>query len=115
LFAAYRRHPKIAPHLVGAHLGTPGEEASDWLVLDTLQHICYLAAPEEARQFLARQWTRNAEGSSMEYTPDELGRLLAVFSEQLSPSDRHARWAETLRERQANERWMLHWLAEQPG
>lgn len=114
LFLAYRRHPKIAPHLAGAHLGGLNEEARTWLVLDTLLHFCYLAAPEEARCFLARQWTRDAGALSMEYTPDELGRLLAVLSGPLAPPDRHARWAETLRERQANYRWMQRWLEEQP-
>jgi hypothetical protein len=75
LFLAYRRHPKISVHLAGAHLGSDDEETSIWLVLDTLQHLCYLASPDAARLFLARQWPRDTRTPALEYAPDELGRL----------------------------------------
>jgi hypothetical protein len=107
LFLAYRRHRQIAPSLVGAHLGSADEEARVWLVVDTLQQLCYLAPPEEASRFLVRQWPLS-EALPLEYTPEELARLL---EETVSPSDWQARQAEGVRERQANFRLMQQWLA----
>src|SRR5579862_2214355 len=45
LFLAYKRHPVVAPHLAGAHLGSADEEARDWLLIDQMQHLLYLAEP----------------------------------------------------------------------
>jgi hypothetical protein len=112
LFWLYKRHPKIAPFFLGAHLGSGETPASDWLVLDTHQQVWYLAGAEEARKHLARQWPVD-DGPPLEYTPDELARLLSNL-EETSREDLQARVAEALREARANARLLLAWLDQQP-
>jgi hypothetical protein len=101
-------------HLAGAHLGSDLETARTWLVLDTIQHICYLALPNVARLFLERQWTRGLLTPRMEFTPDELGRLIRSLNAPSSQTDRQAQWEEELREQQANYRLLQRWLEMQP-
>ena len=72
LFLAYKRHPAVAPHLAGAHLGSADDEAREWLLIDQAQHLLYLAEVEEARRFLAAQWPRY--DAPLEYTEAELTR-----------------------------------------
>lgn len=43
LFLAYKRHPAVAPHLAGAHLGSADEAAPDWLVIDQAERLVYQA------------------------------------------------------------------------
>lgn len=109
LFLAFRRHPLVAPHLVGAHLGSGNEEASKWLVVDRQELIAYLAAQEAARWHLVAQWPR-LHTLPLEYTQEELGRLLDNLKQTTSPFDWPAHLAETLRESQANIRLMQQWL-----
>ena len=111
LFLAYKRHPLIEPSLWGAHLGNADEEARHWLVVDRQQQVLYLAASADARRFLATQWPRYT--APLEYTPEELTRLLADLEEAASPPDWAERLAEALRESRANYRLMLAWLDAQ--
>ena len=46
----------------------------------------------------------------LEYTQEELGRLLDYLKEAASPPDWPAKLAEALRARRANERLLLTWL-----
>ena len=75
LFLAYKRHPVVAPHLAGTHLGSADDEARDWLLVDQAEHLLYLAEVEEARRFLAAQWPRQ-EGPPLEVTEEELTSLM---------------------------------------
>jgi hypothetical protein len=112
LFLAYKRHPAVASHLAGAHLGSADEEAQDWLLVDQAQHLLYLAEVEEASRFLAAQWSRY--DVPLEDTEAELARLLADRWQETSfPSDWHDRLAETVRESRANYALMLRWLEQQ--
>jgi hypothetical protein len=109
LFLAFKRHPVVAPHLAGAQLGSAETEASDWLVIDRQEQALYLAAQEAARWHLVAQWPR-FHRQPLEYTQEELGRLLDNLKEAISPPDWPAKLAEALRESRANERLMLAWL-----
>lgn len=109
LFLAFKRHPMVAPHLAGAHLGSAESEASDWLVVDRQEQVLYLAAQEAARWHLVAQWPRY-HSKPLEYTQEELGRLLDNLKEAASPPDWPAKLAEALRESRANERLLLAWL-----
>lgn len=112
LFLAYKRHRAVAPHLAGAHLGSAAEEAHDWLLVDQVQHLLYLAEVEEARRFLAAQWPRY--DAPLEYTEAELARLLEDdWRETSLPSDWQDHLAETVRESHANYALMLRWLEQQ--
>lgn len=112
LFLAYKRHPVVAPHLAGAHLGSADEEAIDWLLIDQTQQLLYLAEVEEARRFLAAQWPR--DDAPLEYTEAELARLLEDdWREESVPSDWRDHLAETMRESRANYALMLRWLEQQ--
>ena len=82
LFLAFKRHPAVAPHL---------------------------AAQDEARWHLVAQWPRYHR-LPLEYSPEELGRLLDNVQAAASPPDWPARLAEALRESRANEQLMLAWL-----
>lgn len=108
LFLAYKRHPLIAPSLWGAYLGSAEEGARHWLVVDRQQQALYLAANENARRFLATQWPRYT--APLEYTPEELTRLLGDLEEAAAPPDWVERLEEALRESKANYRLMLAWL-----
>ena len=110
LFLAYKRHPVIAPSLAGAHLGSAEEEPRIWLLVDQMERLLYLAAPEPARKLLAEQWPRSTK--ALEYTPEELARLLADL-EETSPPDWAERLDEALRESRANYRLMQQWLDQQ--
>lgn len=70
--------------------------------------MLYLAASEDARRFLASQWPRYT--APLEYTPEELKRLLADLDEAASPPDWAERLEEALRENRANYRLVLAWL-----
>ena len=109
LFLAYKRHPMVAPHLAGADLGSADTEASEWLVVDRQEQVLYLAAQAAARWHLVAQWPRY-HSKPLEYTQEELGRLLDNLKEAVSPPDWPAKLAEALRESQANGRLMLAWL-----
>lgn len=111
LFLAYKRHPVTAPSLWGAHLGSDDEEAQHWLVVDRQHLVLYLAASADARRFLATQWPRFT--APLEYTPEELKRLLADLEEAASPPDWAEKLEEALRESRANYRLMMHWLDQQ--
>src|SRR5215472_10803010 len=52
LFLAYKRHPLIAPSLAGVPLGSADEEPREWLLVDQMERLLYLAAPEAARRHL---------------------------------------------------------------
>jgi hypothetical protein len=108
LLLAFKRHPAIAPYVAGAHLGSAEEEASEWLLVDRQHQALYLVDCEEARRFLLAQWPRYE--APLEYTPEELARLLADLEEVASPADWRERLAETLRESRANYRLMQQWL-----
>ena len=112
LFLAYKRHPLIEPSLAGVHLGSADEEPRTWLLVDQVERLLYLAAPEEARKLLAEQWPRYTK--ALEYTPEELARLLADLEETAPPPDWAERLDEALRESRANYRLMQQWL-DQPG
>jgi hypothetical protein len=92
--------------LAGAHLGSEEEEARQWLVVDTQQHVLYLASADEARRHLARQWPVY-DGPPIEYTPEDLKRLLANLEEISTPPDLHERVTEARREARANYRPMM--------
>ena len=109
LFLAFKRHPVVAPRLVGADLGGVEAEASEWLVVDRREQALYLAAQAAARWHLVAQWPR-LHRPPLEYTQEELGRLLDNLKEAVSPPDWPAKLAESLRESRANERLMLAWL-----
>jgi hypothetical protein len=110
LLLAYCHHRTVAPHLVGAHLGSAEEDGGDWLVVDTHQQLLYLASAEQARRRLERQWSSVEQPVPLEYTDAELDRLLADWQEHVAPPDPEEGRAEAHRERQANERLMLAWL-----
>ncbi len=112
LFLAFKRHPVVAPYLAGAQLGSSEEEASDWLVVDRQEQVLSLAAQEAARWHLVAQWPR-FHSPPLEYTPEELGRLLDNLKEAVSSPDWPAKLAEALRESRANYRLMAHWLDQQ--
>ena len=112
LFLAFKRHRVVAPHLAGAHLGSADTEASDWLVVDRQEQVLYLAAQVAARWHLVAQWPR-LHSPPLEYTHEELGRLLDHLKEAVSPPDWPAKLAEALRESRANERLLMHWLDQQ--
>ena len=109
LFLAFKRHPVVAPHLAGAQLGSADEEASEWLVVDRRDQVLYLATQAAARWHLVAQWPR-FHRQPLEYTQEELGRLLDNLKEAVSLPDWPAKLAEALRESRANERLMLAWL-----
>jgi hypothetical protein len=110
LLLAYKRHPAVARHLAGAHLGGADEDARDWLLVDQTEQLVYLAEGEEARRFLAAQWQRY-EGPPLEVTEEEeLRGLVDVWREATSSPDWQERLAETLRESRANYRLMQQWL-----
>lgn len=114
LFLAYKRHPAVAPHLAGAHLGSDDEDAREWLLVDQAQQLLYLAEVEEARRFLAAQWLRS--DALLEDADAELTRLLEEdWQETVLPSDWHDRLAETVRESRANYALMMRWLEQQRG
>lgn len=80
--------------------------------------MLYLAASEDARRFLVAQWPLYT--APLEYTPEELKRLLADLEEAASPPDWAERLAEAVRESRANYRLMQQWLdarneASEPG
>src|SRR5690348_10859483 len=114
LFLAFKRHPVVAPHLAGADLGSADTEASEWLVVDRQEQVLYLATQAAARWHLVAQWPRY-HSKPLEYTQEELGRLLDNLQEGVSPPDWPARLAEALRESRANERLMLAWLDARQG
>ena len=114
LFLAFKHHPVIAPHLADADLGSADTEASDWLVVDRQEQVLYLATQAAARWHLVAQWPR-FHHQPMEYTQEELGRLLDNLKEAVSPPDWPAKLAEALRESRANERLMLAWLDARQG
>jgi hypothetical protein len=99
----------FASHLAGAHLGSTDTEASDWLVVDRQEQALYLAAQAAARWLLVAQWPR-FHRQPLEYTQEELGRLLDNLKEAAFPPGWPAKLAEALRKSQANERLMLAWL-----
>jgi len=107
LFLTFKRHPIVAPHLAGVHLGSAEEEAREWLVIDTQQQALYLAPCDEARYFLAAQWPRY---ESLQYTEAERVRLMKEWQEGATPSDWAEHVAEAMRERRANARLMRQWL-----
>lgn len=113
LFLAFKRHRVMVPHLARAHLGSADEEAREWLLVDQAERLLYLAAPQEVRRFLTEQWPRYA--APLEYTPEELERLLADVEEVSPPLD----WAEcvagAVRESRANYRLMLAGLDARKG
>jgi hypothetical protein len=112
LFLAFKRHPVVAPHLAGAHLGSADEEAREWLLIDQAQQLLYLAESGEALRFLAAQWPRY--DVPLEDTGSELARLLEDGWQEISlPSDWHERLAETVRESRANYVLMMRWLDQQ--
>ena len=113
LFLAYKRHPLIAPSLAGVHLGSADEKPRIWLLVDLVDRLLYLAEPEAARRLLAEQWPRSTK--AVEYTPEELARLLANLEETAPPADWAERLAEVLRESRANERLMQQWLDARQG
>lgn len=76
--------------------------------VDRQQQVLYLATSEDARQFLAAQWPRYT--APLEYTLEELKRLLADMEEASSPPDWAEHLAAALRESQANYRLMMAWL-----
>lgn len=100
LFLAFKRHPLIEPSLWDAHMGSADEEARHWSVVDRQHQVLYLAASEDARRLLATQWPRYT--APLEYTPEELKRLLTDLEEAASPPDWAERLAEALRESRAN-------------
>lgn len=104
----------MAPHLAGAHLGSADTEASEWLVVDRQEQALYLAAQKEARWHLVAQWPRY-HSKPLEYTQEELGRLLDNLKESVFPPDLPAKLAEALRESRANERLLLAWLDARRG
>ena len=112
LFLAFKRHPVVAPHLAGAQLGSVDIEASEWLVVDRQEQMLYLATQAAARWHLVAQWPRY-HSKPLEYTQEELGRLLDNLKDALSPPDWPAKLAEALRESRANERLMQQWLDQQ--
>ena len=112
LFLAFKRHPVVTPHLVGAHLGSADTEASEWLVGDRQDQVLYLAAQAAARWHLVAQWPRY-HSKPLEYTQEELGLLLDNLKEAVSPPEWPAKLAEALRESRTNERLMLAWLDAQ--
>ena len=109
LFLAFKRHPVVAAHLVGTHLGSTDTEASDWLVVDRQEQVLYLATQAAARWHLVAQWP-HLHRPPLEDTQEELGRLLDNLKEAASPPDWPAKLAEALRESRANERLMRQWL-----
>ena len=111
LFLAYKRHPVIAPSLAGVPLGSADEEPREWLLVDQAERLLYLAAPQEARKLLVEQWPRSTK--ALEYTPEELARLLADLEETAPPADWTERLDEALRESRANYRLMQQWLDQQ--
>ena len=113
LFLAYKRHPVIASYLAGVPLGSANDEPRTWLLVDLVERVLYLAAPEEARKLLTEQWPRYT--AALEYTPEELAKLLADLEETAPPADWAERLAEVLRESRANERLMLAWLDARQG
>ena len=92
LFLEYKRHPVIASSLAGVPLGSADEEPRAWLLVDQVERLLYLAAPEPARKLLVEHWPRST--NAVEYTPEELARLLADLEETATPAD----WAERLDE-----------------
>jgi hypothetical protein len=112
LFLAYKRHPAVARHLAGAHLGGADEDARDWLLVDQAEQLLYLAAVAEARLHLAAQWPRD-EGPPLEVTQEELASLRDAWREAASPPDWRERLAESVRESRANYRLMQQWLNQQ--
>ena len=111
LFLAYKRHPVIAPSLAGVPLGSADEEPRTWLLVDQVERILYLAAPEPARKLLMEQWPRYSK--ALEYTPEELARLLADLEETAPPADWAERLDEAVRESRANYRLLQQWLDQQ--
>lgn len=109
LFLAFKRHPLVAPHFAGAHLGNAEEEAREWLVIDTQQQILYLAPCDEARRFLAAQWPRY-ESLPVEFTEEERARLVKEWQEGATLLDWAKHMAEGMRERRANAQLMRLWL-----
>ena len=109
LFLAFKRHPVVAPHLAGAQLGSVDTEASEWLVVDRQEQVLSLATQAAARWHLVAQWPR-FHRQPLEYTQEELGRLLDHLKEAVSLPDWPAKLAEALRESRANERLMQQWL-----
>lgn len=110
LFLAYKRHPAVAFHLAGAHLGSADDEASAWLLVDQAERLLYLAPGEEARRFLAAQWPRY--DAPLEYTEAELARLLEDRHDLAEMPDWMERLAESVRERRANYALMQQWLSQ---
>lgn len=111
LFLAYKRHPVIAPSLASVPLGSADDEPRIWLLVDQVERLLYLAAPQEARKLLVEQWPRYT--AALEYTPDELARLLADLEETAPPPDWAERLDEAVRESRANYRLMQMWLDAQ--
>ena len=112
LCLAFKRHPMVAPHLAGADLGSADTGASEWLVVDRQDQMLYLATQAKARWHLVAQWPR-LHRPPLEYTHEELCRLLDNLKEAVSPPDWPAKLAESLRESRANERLLMHWLDQQ--
>lgn len=79
------------------------------LVIDQAQHLLSLAEVDEARRFLAGQWSRYE--APLEYTEAELARLLeSDWQETSLPSDWQDYLAEAVRESRANYVLMMRWL-----
>jgi hypothetical protein len=71
--------------------------------------VLYLASQAAARWHLVAQWPRY-HSKPLEYTQEELGRLLYNLKEAASPPDWPSKLAEALRESRANYRLLLAWL-----
>jgi hypothetical protein len=55
-YLLFVRHPLVAPHLQGYHLGSSEEEATHWLLLDREAQQLSVAPANAARQMLMAQW-----------------------------------------------------------
>ena len=88
--------------------GSPSEKFNDGFALLMVGSLILLAheAREGSRLW---QWPRYYS-KPLEYTQEELGRLLDTPKEAVSPPDWPAKLAEALRESKANYRLMQQWL-----
>ena len=78
-------------------------------MVDTQQQMLYQAPCDEARRFLAAQWSRN-ESLPVEFTEEEQARLVKEWQEGATLLDWAEHMAEGMCERRANGRLMRLWL-----
>lgn len=111
-YLAFVRHPKVAPFLLGANLGSSDRYAEDVLLLRRRDRQL-LVMPMPVAQAIIRDWWQEGAvtepGEPMEVTPEALAQLAEALREHMA-SITHDEIAYHLRKRLETTRALQEWL-----